>query len=193
MSHNLEVIPLWFNLQDFFSPWTSISTTLRTSYWLNLKYIFYRKLYFNTIYKILWRYPMIFCKKYVSIIMLSHSGQSVTFWPSLNNVLVSTATLHVPMSVEWQKKSLKTIILNINIVAPMGVLAPGSAHAWPSAQPPIDVSGVTIKHLPQPLRSHIWSFGKLGQIWKFSKKKLKNLKIDPRGPEGGGSNFIFFP
>ena len=25
---------------------------------------------------------------------------------------------------------------------PMGVLAPGSAHARPSAQPPIDVSGV---------------------------------------------------
>ena len=38
----------------------------------------------------------------------------------------------------------------------MGVLAPGSAHARPSAQPPIDVSGnfpahLTLKHLPQPL------------------------------------------
>ena len=29
-------------------------------------------------------------------------------------------------------------------VAPMGVLAPGSAHARPSAQPPIDTSTVTM-------------------------------------------------
>ena len=49
-------------------------------------------------------------------------------------------------------------------LAPMGVLAPGSAHARPSALPPIDTSRklsgtrvcrVTFKHLPQPLISHI--------------------------------------
>ena len=38
--------------------------------------------------------------------------------------------------------------------------APRSAHARPSAQPVINMSGnflahVTFKHLPQPLRSHI--------------------------------------
>ena len=29
----------------------------------------------------------------------------------------------------------------------MGVLAPGSAHAWPSAQPPIDTSGNFPEHV----------------------------------------------
>ena len=32
------------------------------------------------------------------------------------------------------------------------------------------VCRVTFKHLPQPLKSHIRSFGTLGQILKFSKK-----------------------
>jgi hypothetical protein len=50
------------------------------------------------------------------------------------------------------------------------------------------VCRVTFKHLPQPLRSH--SFGTLGQILKFSKKKLKNLKTPPRGP-GGVSEFFW--
>ena len=63
----------------------------------------------------------------------------------------------------------------------MVVLAPGSAHARPSAQLPIDTSGnfpahsvcrVTFKHLPQLLRSHIESFGTLGQLLKFSKKNV---------------------
>jgi hypothetical protein len=43
------------------------------------------------------------------------------------------------------------------------------------------VCRVTFKHLPQPLRSHIWSFGTLGIFLKFSKKKIKNLKMPPRG------------
>ena len=73
----------------------------------------------------------------------------------------------------------------------MGVLALGSVHARPSARPPIDTSGifsatcvcrVTFKHLPQPLRSHIRSFGTIKQLLKFSKKKtLKNLKTIPQG------------
>ena len=32
-------------------------------------------------------------------------------------------------------------------LAPMGVLAPGSAHARPSAQPPIDTSGHFSAHM----------------------------------------------
>ena len=32
-------------------------------------------------------------------------------------------------------------------IAPMGVLAPGSAHARPSAQPPIDTSGNFSAHM----------------------------------------------
>jgi hypothetical protein len=52
------------------------------------------------------------------------------------------------------------------------------------------VCRVTFKHLPQPLRSHIWSFGTLGQILKFSKKLFKNLKTPPRGP--GGVSEIFW-
>ena len=34
------------------------------------------------------------------------------------------------------------------------------------------VCRVTFKHLPQPLRSHIQSFGTLGQLLKFSKKNF---------------------
>ena len=68
----------------------------------------------------------------------------------------------------------------------MGVLAPGSVHARPSARPPIDTS-VTFKHLPQPLRSHIRSFGTLG----------KYLKLPPLTPQiydssgGRGAHRIF--
>ena len=32
-------------------------------------------------------------------------------------------------------------------LAPMGVLAPGSAHTWPSAQPPIDTSEFFLPHV----------------------------------------------
>jgi hypothetical protein len=41
-----------------------------------------------------------------------------------------------------QKKDLTTIPL-----APMGVLAPGSSHAKPSARPPIDTSGNFSAHV----------------------------------------------
>ena len=34
-----------------------------------------------------------------------------------------------------------------NTLAPMGVLAPGSAHARPSARPPIDTSGNFLAHM----------------------------------------------
>ena len=52
------------------------------------------------------------------------------------------------------------------------------------------VCRVTFKHLPQTLSSHIRSFGTLGQLLKFSKKTLKNLKTPPRGP-GGVSKFCW--
>ena len=45
-------------------------------------------------------------------------------------------------------------------------------------------------HLQTSPPSDIWSFGTLGQISKISKKKLKNLKIAPRGP-GGGVRILF--
>ena len=38
-------------------------------------------------------------------------------------------------------------------LAPMGVLAPGSAHAWPSARPPIDTSGNFSVHV---LSQTVW-------------------------------------
>ena len=58
-------------------------------------------------------------------------------------------------------------------LTPMGVLAPGSANARPSAQPFPTFSGervcrVTFKHLPQPLISHIQSFGTLGEVLKMT-------------------------
>ena len=77
----------------------------------------------------------------------------------------------------------KDMVRKIRIIfplTPMGVLAPGSAHGRPSAQPPIDMSGNFPAHVSAESPS------------KFSKKTLKNLKIAPRGPGGGGSNFIFF-
>jgi hypothetical protein len=46
------------------------------------------------------------------------------------------------------------------------ILAPGSAHARPSAQPTI-VMKVTFKHLLKPLRSHTQSFRTLGQLLKI--------------------------
>ena len=39
--------------------------------------------------------------------------------------------------------------------APMGVLAPGSAHARPSAQPPIDTSGNFPAHMSAESPSNI--------------------------------------
>ena len=56
---------------------------------------------------------------------------------------------------------------------------------------------VTFKHLPQPLRSHIRSFGTLGQLLQFSKKNIKKPKNAPGGQGGGllsflGVNISFF-
>jgi hypothetical protein len=58
----------------------------------------------------------------------------------------------------------------------MGVLAPGSAHTRPSAQPPptlLEIFRCTC------LQSNLQNF-------------RKNLKIAPRGPGGGGPNYFFY-
>jgi hypothetical protein len=60
-------------------------------------------------------------------------------------------------------------------LAPMWFLPPCLRMHDVSACPPMDRSGhflahmsaVTIKHLPQPLSSHIRSFGTLGQLFKI--------------------------
>ena len=63
----------------------------------------------------------------------------------------------------------------------MQVLAPGFAHARPSAQPPIDTSGncacvckISFKHLLQPLISHIQSNETLGQLLKIPPFSAQN-------------------
>ena len=71
----------------------------------------------------------------------------------------------LPHLTKFQKHQVKTT--SKFPLTPMGVLAPGSAHARPSARPPFDmreknygahVCRVTFKHPHQPLRSHIGSF-----------------------------------
>ena len=63
----------------------------------------------------------------------------------------------------------------------MGVLAPRSAQAGPSARLPIQTSGnylqVTFKHLPQPLRSHIRSYRTLGQLLKIPPFSAHSARI----------------
>jgi hypothetical protein len=55
----------------------------------------------------------------------------------------------------------------------MGVLAPGSAHARPSAQPPIDMSGNFLVHGFAESRSNIEKYWK---ILKNIEKYLKTFK-----------------
>ena len=59
------------------------------------------------------------------------------------------------------------------------------------------VCRVTFKHLPQPLKSNIRSFGTLGRILKFSIFFFKKPKNVPQGARGGlriflGVNISFF-
>ena len=65
-----------------------------------------------------------------------------------------------------------------------------SAHAWRVRSSPhrhyrkffgARVCRVTFRHLSQPLRSHIRSFGTLGQLLKFSKKTPQQTKNSPQG------------
>ena len=59
-----------------------------------------------------------------------------------------------------------------------GWLATNGQEGWKESQ----------KHLPQPLRIHIKSFGTLGQLMKFKKKNVKKPKNAP--PQGGSPNFF---
>ena len=79
-------------------------------------------------------------------------------------------------------------------LAPMGVLAPGSAHARPSARPPIDTSGNFPAHVSAESHSNISP--NPSEVIHFcrSNKNLKKPKNHPpRGPGGGGPNFFFYP
>ena len=63
---------------------------------------------------------------------------------------------------------------------PMGVLAPGSAHAGPFAQLPIDMIGnfpakFAFNHLIQPLRSHIRSFRTPREVFLGKKNNASTM------------------
>ena len=60
-------------------------------------------------------------------------------------------------------------------LAPMGVLAPGSAHTRPSARPPIDTSGNFPAHVSAELCMHI--------AYRGIKRKRENKKEEERGRE----------
>ena len=72
----------------------------------------------------------------------------------------------------------------------MGVLDPRSAHARPSAQPPIDLSGNFLAHVSVELPSTISPdclelISKVSKNIKDLKKKtLNNLKTPPTGARG---------
>jgi hypothetical protein len=88
-----------------------------------------------------------------------------------------------------QTQLRKWIVYNINNdkfpLAPMGALAPGSAHASPSAQAPIDTSGIFF--------SSINFFAILGDSKHFSCFPKKNLKNWPPREQGGSRNFFLHP
>jgi hypothetical protein len=50
------------------------------------------------------------------------------------------------------------------------------------------VCRVTFKHLPQPLQSHIFSFGTLGQLFKIPPSSAQ--KLHSAGGRGGPRNFF---
>ena len=70
----------------------------------------------------------------------------------------------------------------------MGVLAPGSKHAGPSAQPPTDMSGNFLPNVSRELLTNIFP-NCLDLISKVSEIFLKNLKTPPSGARGGSQCF----
>ena len=96
---------------------------------------------------------------------------------SVSYFFFALLNLTIPYTLAVWFSRIKT---NKILLTPMGVLAPGSAHARPSAQPPITMSGNFPAHVSAESPS------------KFSKKNKKKLKIAPRGP-GGGVRILFFP
>ena len=87
-----------------------------------------------------------------------HAWFAWLIWPIVRNIKVSNSKHeHFPLAL-------------------MGVLAPGSAHAWPSTQPPIDTSGNFSAHMfaksasktsLNPFRSHTQIFKTLEQLLNF--------------------------
>ena len=99
------------------------------------------------------------------------------------DVQVCKAILGKRILKQKLKNPIKNSDTSIHIfpLALMGVLAPGSAHARPSAQPPIDMSGNFPAHVSAESPS------------KFSKKNLKKPKNRPQGAKGGAGQFFFLP
>ena len=102
----------------------------------------------------------------------SHTASTQLFTLSLQ-IKYTVQIQNLQISSSLKKKSIR---IGKFPLAPMGILASGSAHARPSAQPPHQlqrkkivarVYKFTFKHLPQHLRSHNQSFGTLGQLQKI--------------------------
>jgi hypothetical protein len=97
-----------------------------------------------------------------------YSQHTIVYTVSTNKIYrVDTESTNI---IQLKKKSIR---IGKFPLAPMDILASGSAHARPSAQPPHQlqrkkivarVYKFTFKHLPQHLRSHNQSFGTLGQL-----------------------------
>ena len=58
-------------------------------------------------------------------------------------------------------------------LAPMGVLAPGSAHTRPSAQPPFDTSGNLLAQVKQNFQSNFLPFQAILSTFRFFRKPPK--------------------
>ena len=89
--------------------------------------------------------------------------------------LYTSRAVLIPLKIEWSIKKPE----NLNLLTSLKHHV--NNHYCSNCRPLLQmgISGtrvcrVTYKHLPQPLRIHIQSFGTLGQILKFSKKN--NLK-----------------
>ena len=80
---------------------------------------------------------------------------------------------------------------------PMGVLAPGFAHARPSAQPPIDTSEKISPHVSGTGGQQIWNISdQFSRHFRDSKHfsfffRKNPLKDGPHGGQGGPSNYFF--
>ena len=97
---------------------------------------------------------------------------------SQNWIHISQHWMH--NSQNWMHSSLNWIMKEKISFTPMGVNAPGSAHARPSARPPsiwAQIFGTSVKHLSQCLRTHIQSFRTLRQLLKLSKKATECIAI----------------
>jgi hypothetical protein len=133
------------------SAWSTFYMTEIVSHYWYAKYTEYRCIHFH--FLTIWKLLQQMLRTWID----DHSLQKMqTYW-------WTTGWIYVKLICNMHKQQRRQ---EINPLAPMGVLARGSAHARPSTRPPIDthVCRVTFKHLPEPLGSYIWSFGTLGQL-----------------------------